>query len=206
MNAERSPRRRVAGMTLVELLVTLVLTSFISLVLWQALAQLARVERILQGNQLQGGSMAVRVEWLRYALEALVPGVPGSPDRLQGSDREMTGLTSEPPLDCHSGVCHVRLSLQFNEQTQQTELSASATEQANAAPLVLLRWPGRGGKFSYLGADGQWRNTWPPPMGLPPALPKAIAIDTGAGDVGLIVAAPRNDEAPLPTRRGEENL
>ena len=206
MSLDRSRLRGEAGLTLVELLVTLVLASFISLLLWQALAQLVRIERILQGDQLQGGAPAVRIEWVRAALEALVPGVPESPDRLQGNDREMLGLTSEPPLDCRAGVCHLRLSLQFNEQTQQTELRIASTEQPAAPPIALIHWPGKRGRFRYLGADGQWLPSWPPPMGLKPALPRAIAIDTETSELGVVIAAPRNDESPLPTRRGLENL
>jgi hypothetical protein len=207
MSLERNcARRGAAGLTLVEMLVTLVLASFISLVLWQALAQLARIERLLQGNSLQGGAVAVRVEWVRSAIQALVPGVPNTPDRLQGNDHELQALTSEPPLDCRAGVCHVHLAIRFDEQTQQTELTVAATEPTGAAPIALLRWPGRSGRISYLGADGQWQPTWPPPLGLKPALPKAIAIDTGARELGVIVAAPRNDELPLPSRRSLENL
>lgn len=199
-------RRRAAGLTLIEMLVTLALTSMVSLLLWQALAQIARVERLLEDQNDAGGSTFVRTEWIRYAIEALLPGEAESPDRLRGNERELQGLTGEPPLDCRAGVCRIRLTLRFDDRAQRTELVASALDRPDIAPQVLLAWPGRQGRFRYQGSDGQWGERWPPAMGVHPALPRVIALDTGPDARGVIVAAPRHDEAPVPTRRHLENL
>lgn len=199
-------RRCAGGLTLIEMLVTLALASMISLVLWQALAQLARVERLLESEREAGGSTAVRIEWLRYTIEALLPGEPDSPDRLQGGESELRGLTSAPPIDCRAGVCRVSLALRFDDRAQRTELVVSALDRPDLAPQVLLAWPGQQGRFRYLDGGARWRDAWPPPMGVPVALPRAIALDTGPGAIGVLVAAPRHDETPVPSRRALENL
>ena len=56
-----------------EMMVALVILSATVSLLWQALAQVSRVERMLEAGTLQGQRATVRIEWLRHLVEAMVP-------------------------------------------------------------------------------------------------------------------------------------
>ena len=61
---------------------------------------------------------------------------------------------------------------------------------AMPSPIVLARWPGNSGNFSYLDKQGQWTRDWAPANLSAPSLPRAIAIRQ-RDDTLLLVAAPQ---------------
>ena len=71
----RLARTRAAGLTLMEMLVTLVILAMVAGILGQALGQLARIERLLEAGQLRSAVVSLRAEWVRGALAALIPGI-----------------------------------------------------------------------------------------------------------------------------------
>jgi len=203
--------RRPRGLTLIEMLVTLVIVSFVAGLVGQALFQLSRVERLLEGGQLNSMTDAVRAQWVRSAIESLLPGEPGSADRLRGSERELQGLSADVPMLPAPGLATLHLRLVYLEARGITQLqqfaSQAAVGSADAEPVVLLSWPGRAGRFRYLDGAGEWRESWPVDLGpAAPALPRAVALETGPDGSGLLIAATRASEVPLPTRRQMEAM
>jgi len=209
-----TPMRRAPGprgITLIEMLVTLVIVGFVASLVGQALFQLSRVERLLEGGQLRSMADSVRAEWVRSAIESLLPGETGSADRLRGSERELQGLSADVPMLPAPSLARLHLRLVFIEAAGVTQLQllapAPVQEAAEAAPVVLLSWPGRDGRFRYLDAAGEWRGDWPAPLGPPgAALPRVIAVETGLAELRLLLAATRASEVPLPTRRQFEAM
>jgi len=214
----KSARRSARGLTLLELLVTLVLVSLIVGIVWQALGQLARIERLLAGTQLQSLNQALRAEWVRGALEGLLPGDAAAGDRFKGSALELVGLTAEAPAYPSPVVARVSLSIEYSVASNTTALwlrqpDGDKRRSTSVIPLPtplltpLLSWPGRSGRLRYLDAAGTWQDRWPvsdEPGG--PALPSAILLETGLEDAPTLIAVTRASAAPLPTRRLLETM
>jgi len=209
-----TPLRRAPGprgITLIEMLVTLMIVGFVASLVGQALFQLSRVERLLEGGQLRGMADSVRAEWVRSAIESMLPGEAGSADRLRGSERELQGLSADVPMLPAPGLASLHLRLVFLDTQGITQLQLLAPEPTQGAveaePVVLLSWPGREGRFRYLDAGGEWRDSWPAPLGPPgAALPRVIAVETGLAEMRLLLAATRASEVPLPSRRQVEAM
>jgi prepilin-type N-terminal cleavage/methylation domain-containing protein len=202
-------RRR--GFTLIEALVSLVIVAFIGAIVSQALFQLARVEQLLEGGQLRSMADSVRAQWVRSAIESLLPGERGSAERLRGTANEMQGLSTDVPMLPAPGLAPLHLRLVRDDAGDQTQLQLVAPPAGlrELDPVVLLSWPGRVGRFRYLDALGEWRDEWPtaPTSGArSAALPRMIAIETGIPALRLLLAATRATEASLPTRRQLEAL
>lgn len=208
MKPARLRRRRPtgAGLTLIELLVSLAIVAMVAALLSQALWQLARTERLLASGQLPALSQSVRIEWLRSTLESLQPVADGQPDALRGTERELSGLATQAPLPEMNGPQRLQLRLVYDELRQITRLEMSLADPAQ--PLPLLQWPGRAGRLRYLAADGQWHEQWPVPTvtAVKNAWPLALAIETGLAQAPLIVAAPQLRPPALPTRREVQTL
>lgn len=209
----RSPRR-VCGFTLLEMLITLVIVAMIAAILGQALGQLSRVERMLEGGQLRSMVISLRAEWVRNALTAILPGSTDA-ERMRGSERELTALSSDVPQFQAAGVASLRLRLVTDDRNQTTRLELQPEDSLASLPVVLLQWPGREGRFRYLDGDGNWQDRWPLPFVSAPlgttisaqalaaaakALPRAIALDTGTQGPGFMVAVPLASKIPEPTR------
>lgn len=180
------------GLTLVELLVSMVIIGMVVAVLSQALWQLSRIERLLQSGQLAAVTRDLRVEWLRAAVEALQPLRTDTADAFAGSEREMQGMTSQAPLPGQDGPQRIRLQFDYDADRDATRLRLTTSLSPDA--VTLLSWPGQQGRLRYLAADGQWHDRWPQP-GSPTDqrrwLPVAVAIETGLDTLPLIVAAPQ---------------
>jgi hypothetical protein len=192
------------------MLVTLVVVALLATIVAQALAQLARIERLLEGGQLDSMVDSVRAEWVRDTLAALLPGRVAERERLAGTTLGLTGLSADAPLLPAPGLARVRLRLVFEERTGVTALHYDdpSLEDRSSEPrsVVLLSWPGRSGRFRYLDHKGQWQDEWSSRNSGMRALPAAIVLETGLAALPMIVAAPRATETQLPTRRQLESM
>lgn len=203
--------RRSRGTTLLEVLVTLVIVSLVAGVATQALTQLARIEQLMSGAQLSSMADSVRLEWVRAALEGLMPD-----DRLEdalklgGDAHRLDGRSAAVPQWPAPGISELHLKLVYDDAQDQTRLDMTPEAPAGtlAQPVTLLRWAGREGRFRYLDAKGDWHDEWPVmgagSTGALPLLPAAIALETGLPDAHVIVAALRLSSLPVPTRRQME--
>lgn len=196
-----------------EMLVTLVIVSFVAAILSQAMGQLARIERLLEGGQLRSTAVSLRAEWVRAALAGLMPGTAPA-QRLRGGERELQGWSSEVPLWPAPGLARLHLRLTSDERSDQTSLELVPEAAGGSAPVVLLQWPGRDGRFMYLDAQHRWSDRWPPlttteiatGTTVPVTMPRAVALDTGPAGPGFLLAVPLARPLPQPTRSALEAL
>lgn len=196
-----SPTRGEAGgFTLLETLVTLAIAAAISSLLWQAMQQVARVERLLQSSGADQQRLAVQREWVRQAIESALPESVRGEARFVGDGERLRFTTAEPPRLAGETVGEVDLVMMRDTG------SGTNTLGLNAGP-VLMRWEGRRAAFRYLDAKGVWQDSWPLPPGVGAravtrALPRAVMLDLGDEAGGPLLAAIAATEPPR-TRRLE---
>ena len=198
--------RRQRGLTLLELLVTLVIAAAAIALLGQAVWQLYRIESLLADDRLRGQTLLLRAEWVRQALAGLQPADGSSRGELRGQERELTGFTSNPIARSAGGFGALALRLRFDPEAGETVLETDMPSAARAPAQVLLRWPGDAGRFVYLRADGSTEPAWPPPLGKWPSLPAAVVLQTALPGFHTLVAVPLMAERTQPTRREFEKL
>jgi prepilin-type N-terminal cleavage/methylation domain-containing protein len=194
----------VSGFTLLELLVTLVVLGFVTAILAQAMSQFFRIDRVLATTTLPAQAEAVRIDWVRQALDALQP--PDAMGRygLKASARHLEGTSGNPLADGPAGFGQIDLTLAFDADTGQTALLAALP--GRAAPIALLKWDGDLGRFGYYDAKGKRSDSWPPPLDAHDALPAVIVLETGLDSAAAIVAAPLISNEENPSRLQIEQL
>lgn len=214
-HGSRSRRSRL-GFTLVEMLVVLTLLAMISALLWQAMQQVLRVERLLERSGVDGQLDVTRREWLRGLLQASLVEQSGAPRQLQGDAQQLTVASAEalnlPGLKAEKLLIRLESDAGSGRQRLMVAEAPSAVAFAEgsrtpAAPVEILGWQGKPGAIQFLDSGGQWLDQWPPPAvaALPvgtsdedmlraaraalPRLPRAIRLDLGAEVGGPLVAA-----------------
>jgi prepilin-type N-terminal cleavage/methylation domain-containing protein len=199
------------GVTLMEMLVTLVVVSLTTVLLSQALAQSARVERMLSARSIATQGEALRLDWLRQTIESTVALDRSQPDSMRGDAQRLEGRSTQLPGWPFSTTGPFAAELRYDTPARTGELilwlglgpPASAQQR-----IVLLEWQGSPGRIQYLGSEGAWADSWPP-VSMPPEaprLPRAVMIRTGSQRQPLIVIAPLSGGQALVTRSQIEKL
>jgi len=160
--------QRSAGFTLVEVLVVLVITALVSMLLFQALAQVYRLQGRF-GEQLaqsQGGAM--HADWYRQLIEGLRTDYAEGRQRFGGQQRKLAGLSSTPLTATGGAAQWITLEIADHELRYQ------AGEQR----ATLMSWPQTGeAEFAYLDEAGTEHAQWPPSGGNPDQqLPAAVLL------------------------------
>lgn len=150
------PHKRSSGFTLLEMLVTLVLFSLASSLLWQGMAWMVQVERSLSATQAFSTRGALQQEWVRQLLRGIVSGLYTGRESFTGHSEGFTCLTTTPPWPGLAGPLEVRVELARNGE--QVELRAHSP---GVEVLPLWSWAGEG-TLDYLDETGVWHEAWPP--------------------------------------------
>ena len=194
-------------MTLLEMLVTLALVAMLTAILMQAMAQIRRVELLLQAGQLSEQSRLLRVEWLRAAIESALPMPIDSPERWVGTARSLTFSTTQAPGEGAGSVSLLGLRLLYDDRTAQTRLEVSGLSPGAAAvSWTTLTWPGSAGRLRYLDAKSGWHDQWPAPLTGYVALPVLVAVDPQTPGQAVLVWAPGVSATPEAARNALEGL
>lgn len=191
------------GFTLLELLITMVIVSVISLGLFQSLSSMLQVtERAVKSGERVFDSALLKKQRVEL-LASLVPSWPDKKDPFVGG------------AESFSGVSASLLSLSedrfggFEMYLTKRGGDISVNYRADGLEYVMQNNLPAGAKFIYLGQDSHWYDEWPNKKILsqvsddnnlifnPPDLPSAIGLDSGS-DEGLlwVVAISRHKSLP----------
>jgi len=197
----RTRSQAASGLTLLEMLVTMVLLSLIVALLSQIFQQTLRMESLLQRYSSSERDIQLRLAWIGDAIEGLTPTPLSDPQSFRGDARSCEGIAAMAPWFDSPGPQRLRWEL----RRDGADTVLWALDEGERQSLPLLRWAGNSGSWSYLDDDGEWRDSWPPPpqpgslKGL--GLPKALRLRTGLERHAELVWLPKASSLALINRR-----
>ena len=200
---------RVRGVTLVEMLVSMVILGFVLALVAQAMHQVSQLVRAADAT-----TRAMARSWsagwtLLPALSNLViPGEEGAA-AFEGRPERLRGFTTQPLTGDDFGVQELRLTLRTDRgDGSTTEVLTTPTDARTgaAAGETVARLSGRV-EFAYVDRTGALSKIWPPETsdtaGAPvPVLPAAIVLrDTISGHTLLWCTLEGETLKPPPAAR-----
>lgn len=168
----KTDRHTQTGFTLIEILVVLIIVGMTSGVLFQALERAYQLQQRF-GTELfniQHGQMAT--DWFRQTVQGLHPDYPDGQNIFHGDDREFSGLTNNPLSDEYGAPTPITWRIRDNHQNNTSELIYIEEKRETA----VLTWHGNQSRFIYFDERQALYDSWPPPLGLFPQLPKQIHL------------------------------
>lgn len=182
-------RARQQGLTLVELLVSIVIMGFVMTLVSQAIFQVSQVTRAADATT-RGLTARWGAGWTASAMFANMVAPEGSPKPvMRGAATRVEGFTTAPLDGTQLGVQPFVLELRpAADRPAHTELvsvqrGASAVLETASA---IAAFPGRA-EFAFIGRDGQTVSAWPALTrreGDAEDLPKIVLVrDAGSGAV-----------------------
>jgi general secretion pathway protein J len=176
----------MAGLTLLEMLVVLVLMALIATLAIQGLGYVMGQRERFLGYLGETRERSLTRDWYEQITRAVYPARAENADNeFRGSRQRLSGLTLQP-LAAASGVT-TAFTLSIEQADDQQRLRY---READGPSWTLAQWPASAeASFGYRDSDGQWHTQWPPagnqrldPRQRPPQLPAAIGLRvTGAG-------------------------
>jgi prepilin-type N-terminal cleavage/methylation domain-containing protein len=194
----RPGRNSQFGFTLVEMLVVLLIVGMVSGLLFEGAAQLMSMQARLERQLTRLRGEALRADWWRQVVQGLQPDYADGKQMFKGSPRGFSGLSTNPLTAGYGALQPFAVTLTHDAASDSMLLGYDGGSKAS----VLLSWPGDRGSLRYLDDRGEVHESWPPPLGRWPQLPKAITLDGERdGTPWLIAAAPFGPTWPIPRPR-----
>ena len=178
--------RNARGVSLLELIVALAIISLASLALFQSMSVWMRMSASTADAAETAITNAIALERFQILVRGMSVAWPEEETAIfQGSASSFSGLTSSPLHFADPGLEQVNLTI-----ANRNGGSALIYEAGREVWTLVSTEPGTRLGFEYLGADGQWRQSWPPrelPLIFPqddpslfqmPQLPRAIKLYT----------------------------
>jgi prepilin-type N-terminal cleavage/methylation domain-containing protein len=194
-------KNKSCGFTLVEILVVLIITGFIVALLLQSLHQVFRLQTHFGHEIFHSQNGAMYADWFRQSINGLMPDYTDGKHKFHGERRRVSGLTLSP-LGIEGGALTPFVwSLEFKPASGQTGLYYG--EGLSGEPI--LAWEGNTGHFTYLDAESEAHESWPPFLGKWPQLPRVIYLESGGPKQRrLLVAILRGPDTLLLRRKDIE--
>lgn len=181
----------MAGFTLLEAIVTLVIVSLIVAVLMQALLQSLKMRERLIRYQRESRMETLQEPWFRETVAAAVVDLPDALGGFEG-DREQFEFVSAAPLT-GAGMQRVRWWLAPGSSGYALHYADRAFGDA-----VVIEGPLRDAAFSFRGRTGEWLPVWRPADDDPERLPRLVRFEaeTGTGRILWIASIAADPELP----------
>ena len=169
------PRRPQGGMTLMEVLVTLVLISLATMLMFQTLGsyRIAKARVAAQSGTVD--RRALFEAWFRESVRGL-----HATRRVafKGSGSQFEGMTLAPA----SGATGAGRVLRWTVRERARGEWRIAYAEDGKEQWDLAFADTRAASFAYLDAAGKLHEAWPPALGLQEELPGAVVLRRTAGD------------------------
>lgn len=205
--------RKQKGLTLLEVLIALVLTSYIVTLLGQILLQSMRVEQSLETGRFEQSVLRLRVGMLRESIRSAIPVRVGAGLVFEGQGSALRFQSVASPYESTGAVGSLEISFRYDSSSDSSGLyvrlidQAESTMSAATSATKLLGWPGRKGYFRYLDHQGQWHADWiQTPTSERRVLPVAVAIETGLPEWPRLLVQVDASAVPPPTLKELESL
>lgn len=184
--------RRAAGLTLMEMLVTLVLVSLATLLMFQTLGsyRIAKDRVAAQSGTID--RRALFDAWFRDSIRGLYA---TRRHAFKGDARSIEGMTLAPAFS--PGGAGIVLGWSLDEAGPGEWRIRYAEDGKQRWQLALAAT--RDARFGYLDESGKLHDRWPPALGEQLPLPAAVVLTRVAPDTGerVVVAAVRGSRKPV---------
>lgn len=186
-------RQSMAGLSLLEMLVTLLVSGLALLLLTQAIGQYHQAQSSVLQFERAGREYRMGEAWWRASVEGL-QAIEEAP--FEGNPQGFNGVTLSPVMALQGTP---------SKQSWRTVFAddggwALAVEEAGRSIILPLN-QAEEPAFSYLDADGEWHSNWPPGLGTQTSLPEAVSLRLGSSgtsdELKVIVAAVVGSKRPV---------
>ena len=170
---------RVAGLTLIEMLVVFVLLGLVSTLLFQGTGFFATRYETVQRLHREGSVTGLQQHWFISSVQALVP-YGREVRRFQGNGAEFEGITLQPLVAEPGMPAGTRWYIDERDGTQTVVYQEERGPYAGGVEWPVYTTAEPGLRFQYADAQGQWRVRWPVDDAPTDWLPQAIRLATPA--------------------------
>ncbi|HZH44671.1 MAG TPA: type II secretion system protein [Lysobacter sp.] len=183
-------RKRLAGFTLLETIVTLVIVSLLVTVLMQALNQTLALRARLFRHQEQARVVLLQEAWFRDTVSTALIDIPEL-GRMRGTADVLEMVCARPLVSQGPGRIEWRLA-------RTAGGLALHYRDERSGDIAVIPGPLHDARFSYLDSAGQWHDEWKPAADAAEQLPRLVRLEARTTGGSLSWWVPIIAEGVLP--------
>ncbi len=194
MNKYAPPRSSSNGLTLLEMLVVLIITSLVAALLMQGFASILDMRGRLLAHLEYQDRIVHSNRWFRQSVRGLVAELPDHAHRVfHGTSENFRGTSVAGP-DQRSGITQL---IEWRIEKEESGAALIYLGEFGHRFTALKLEEGKA-SFFYLDAEGTWHSAWPPQQlrAATPQLPRAVRLQARYGNEVLLwlAAVPAHPE------------
>jgi hypothetical protein len=180
-----SRQSQVAGFTLFEVIVVLVITGLISVVLVQGLGLILGVRTTVLDKIIGLERIVIERNVVLDPLRGVAPDYPERPYVFAGTSQRIRGLTLRGLRERPGTPTGFTMMLDYDATRRAIVLTY---EEQGHKPFELASWSGVEAEFSYRDRTGDWTDRWPINTDVSQT-PWLIRIQAGDGGASTLIAS-----------------
>ncbi|GGC87463.1 hypothetical protein GCM10011396_38410 [Undibacterium terreum] len=191
-------RYRAAGFTILEMLVVIAMSGMIVMILLQALQNVMTLHHRFGVELDRNRQQAMAQSWVRQLVEGLQPDLEDGENKLQGSSKEIKGLSTSVVTEQFGMPTPFSLKMRYNLANNRTVIEY-ADQLHQDTPMELWSWEGSRGKFIFIDNKQREYETWPPELDHSRQIPASIRLEAERdGQPWILSFNPGGPVNPLP--------
>jgi len=190
--------RSVAGFTVLEMLVVLVVVGLIAISLFEGVGRLNDMSWRLGPFLQRSERDRLTKLWFRQSINGAWPDRKDGAHVFVGAATQFSGLTLAPLNEYPGRPTEFKWQLVYDSLRDETTLVYTGF---GPWALEVRQWHGSNINFSYLAPDLTWHDAWPPGIGQAAQLPVAVRL-FAEDDHAVVAAAVKGATDPSLDREG----
>tara|TARA_B100000579_G_scaffold429815_1_gene442188 strand:- start:75 stop:695 length:621 start_codon:yes stop_codon:yes gene_type:complete len=176
--------KKTRGFTLLEVIVTLVIASLISVILMQSMSTMLNMRHKFSKGLIDLEKVSIQKSIITTPISGIFPDYNDGDNRFKGNSSSIRGLTLYPLQGTTGAPTAFGIDIIYDSTLGRSTL---IYKEHGFETLEIARWNGNEGSFEYLGINGRWSKRWP--LGNDPntQTPRSVKLSSGAIESSYVI-------------------
>ena len=185
--------KKIGGFTLLEVIVTLVIASMISVILMQSLSTMLNMRHKFGKELINLEKIGIQKSVITTPISGIFPDYNDGDDRFKGNLSSIRGLTLYPLQGITGAPTAFGIDIIYDSSSNQ---SALLYKERGFESLEIARWNGNEGSFEYLDMNGVWSKRWPIGNNPNTQVPRSVKFTSGLIESSYIIRVTTTSDRP----------
>ena len=172
------------GFTLLEVIVTLMIASLISVILMQSMSTMLNMRYKFKKELMSTERVGIQNSIITSPLLGIFPDFNDGEYRFSGEKKSIRGLTLTPLQGTTGAPTGFGMDIIYDSSSNSSKL---IYKEKGFESIEIAQWSGDNGSFEYKGNKGKWSNRWPIQNDLKDQTPRTLKFNSNLTQKSYVI-------------------